>query len=133
MSAAGSLHIANVDEQDNGRYECTVLNDFGRATASAVVSVRFVVIKKFNKFFQNTQLNSIMFSINFYRKRDELAPGDKFVRIAFSEASKEVDLAINQTILTLFSNNSASKKHHSDLFKIVRFPTGPARGLKIEL
>ena len=62
-----------------------------------------------------------------YRKRDELAPGDKFVRIAFSEASKEVDLAINQTIENLFSNN-ASKIHHSDLFRIVRFPSGPARG-----
>lgn len=57
-----------------------------------------------------------------YRKREELAPGDKFVRAAFSEAESEVDAAINQTVTALFKDNSP--KHHGDLFRIVRFPTG---------
>lgn len=51
-----------------------------------------------------------------------MAPGDKFVRVAFSEAESEVDTSINQTVTALFNNNSP--KHHGDLFKIVRFPTG---------
>lgn len=51
-----------------------------------------------------------------------MAPGDKFVRAAFSEAQNEVDAAINQTVTALFKDNSP--KHHGDLFRIVRFPTG---------
>lgn len=51
-----------------------------------------------------------------------MAPGDKFVRAAFSEAENEVDAAINQTVAGLFNDNSP--KHHGDLFRIVRFPTG---------
>jgi hypothetical protein len=56
------------------------------------------------------------------RRKEELAPGDKFVRVAFSEAANEVDTAINQTVATLF--NDTTPKQHGDLFKIVRFPTG---------
>lgn len=44
------------------------------------------------------------------------------MRVAFSEAENEVDNAINQTVTALFNNNTP--KHHGDLFKIVRFPTG---------
>lgn len=58
-----------------------------------------------------------------------MAPGDKFIRIAFSEASNEVDAAINQTVASLFSSNDNASKNHGDLFRIVRFPTGPAREL----
>lgn len=59
-----------------------------------------------------------------------MAPGDKFIRIAFSEASHEVDAAINQTVASLFNqNNNTTPKDHGDLFRIVRFPTGPAREL----
>lgn len=61
----------------------------------------------------------------FKRRREELAPGDKFVRVAFSEAEHDVDTAINQTVSELFNNNTT--KHHGDLFKIVRFPTGMKR------
>lgn len=56
-----------------------------------------------------------------------MAPGDKFIRIAFSEASNEVDSAINQTVASLFHPNETSAKNHGDLFRIVRFPSGPAR------
>ncbi|KAG5677506.1 hypothetical protein PVAND_007262 [Polypedilum vanderplanki] len=100
FSPAGSLFISNVNEFDAGRYECTVSNEFGRVTASCVVTVR---------------------------RKEELAPGDKFVRIAFSEAENEVDAAINQTVASLF--NDSSPKQYGDLFRIVRFPTGPAREL----
>lgn len=58
-----------------------------------------------------------------------MAPGDKFIRIAFSEASNEVDSAINQTVASLFNPNDTTPKNHGDLFRIVRFPTGPAREL----
>ncbi len=51
-----------------------------------------------------------------------MAPGDKFVRAAFSEAENEVDAAINQTITALFKDSGP--KYHGDLFRIVRFPTG---------
>lgn len=58
-----------------------------------------------------------------------MAPGDKFIRVAFSEASTEVDAAINQTVASLFNLNSTTPKQHGDLFRMVRFPTGPAREL----
>ena len=44
FSSAGSIFIANVNDFDSGRYECTVTNDFGRVTASCVVSVRYVKV-----------------------------------------------------------------------------------------
>lgn len=58
-----------------------------------------------------------------------MAPGDKFFRAAFAEASNEIDSAINQTVAALFTSNSSAPKNHGDLFRIVRFPTGPAREL----
>ncbi|XP_052566883.1 peroxidasin isoform X2 [Culex pipiens pallens] len=102
LSTAGSLFITNLTEADQGRYECSLLNQFGRATASGLLTVK---------------------------KKLELLPGDQFVRIAIAEASREVDLAINQTIAKLFSGNASTAQHHGDLFRIVRFPTGPAREL----
>lgn len=65
------------------------------------------------------------------RRNEELAAGDRFVKIAFAEATREVNAAINQTVAELFStdNNTVKAKHHGDLFRIVRFPTGPAREL----
>lgn len=47
--------------------------------------------------------------------------------MAFADASREVDAAINQTIAYLFS--SQRPKHHGDLFKIIRYPNGNAREL----
>ncbi|XP_053689507.1 peroxidasin [Sabethes cyaneus] len=102
LSSAGSLFISNLTETDQGRYECSLLNQYGRATASGLLTVK---------------------------KKLELLPGDQFVRIAIAEASREVDLAINQTIIKLFTGNTSKSQHHGDLFRIVRFPTGPAREL----
>jgi peroxidase len=77
--------------------------------------------------------NFVYLCKNNSRKREELAPGDKFVRIAFSEASVEVDNAINQTVASLFqplgNNTTSSSRDYGDLFRIVRFPSGPAREL----
>lgn len=36
----GSLFIKNVTILDNGRYECSIKNEFGRATASALITIR---------------------------------------------------------------------------------------------
>ncbi|XP_021697884.1 peroxidasin isoform X1 [Aedes aegypti] len=103
LSLAGSLFISNLTEADQGRYECSLLNQYGRATASGLLTVK---------------------------KKLELLPGDQFVRIAIAEASREVDLAINQTIAKLFSvGGNRTQQHQGDLFRIVRFPTGPAREL----
>lgn len=49
------------------------------------------------------------------------------VRVAFADAAREVDTAINQTLTYLFDPNV--KRHHGDLFKIVRYPRGNAREL----
>lgn len=49
------------------------------------------------------------------------------VRVAFSDAAREVDAAINQTLAYLFDPNV--KRHHGDLFKIARYPKGDAREL----
>lgn len=53
--------------------------------------------------------------------------GDQFVKIAFAEASSEVDRAINKTIDNILNN----KAPHSpaDLFRIIRYPDAPAREL----
>ncbi|XP_055621397.1 peroxidasin isoform X2 [Toxorhynchites rutilus septentrionalis] len=102
LSPTGSLFISNLTEADQGRYECSLLNQYGRATASGLLTVK---------------------------KKLTLLPGDQFVRIAITEASREVDLAINQTIAKLFSGSSNRTQHHGDLFRIVRFPSGPAREL----
>ncbi|XP_053674743.1 peroxidasin [Anopheles nili] len=101
ISSAGSLFVANVTQLDEGRYECSLLNKYGRATASGMLTVK---------------------------KRVEALPGDQYVRIAIAEASREVDTAINQTIGRMFTTGrNTSGRYHDDLFRIVRFPTGPAR------
>lgn len=38
-------------------------------------------------------------------------------------------MAINQTVESLFTPNATAAKNHGDLFRVVRFPTGPAREL----
>ncbi|KAL1402260.1 hypothetical protein pipiens_019821, partial [Culex pipiens pipiens] len=40
LSTAGSLFITNLTEADQGRYECSLLNQFGRATASGLLTVK---------------------------------------------------------------------------------------------
>ncbi|XP_030372346.1 peroxidasin, partial [Scaptodrosophila lebanonensis] len=109
ISGAGSLYVKNVTILDGGRYECTLKNQFGRATASALVTIR----------------NNV-----------DLAPGDRYVRIAFAEAAKEIDLAINNTIDTLFTNRTKptangqrAPPNYGELLRVFRFPTGQARQL----
>ncbi|XP_017057908.1 peroxidasin [Drosophila ficusphila] len=103
ISGAGSLFVKNVTIPDGGRYECQVKNQFGRASASALVTIR----------------NNV-----------DLAPGDRYVRIAFAEAAKEIDLAINNTLDMLFSNRSdKAPPNYGDLLRVFRFPTGEARQL----
>ncbi|XP_004526120.1 peroxidasin [Ceratitis capitata] len=102
---SGSLLVRDFTVADGGRYECTLKNQYGRATASALVKIKNSATK---------------------------TPGDNYVRIAFNEASKEIDLAINNTIETLFTKrNSASngKHNYADLLRVFRFPKGEARQL----
>ncbi|KAI8116975.1 Peroxidasin [Lucilia cuprina] len=105
----GSLFIKNVTILDNGRYECSIKNEFGRATASALVTIRH---------------------------NEDVAPGDRYVRIAFEEAAKEIDLAINNTVDMLFTNRNRTRPNgerappnYGDLLRVFRFPTGEARQL----
>lgn len=106
-SINGNLYIYNIALEDQGRYECTAINEYGRATASGYVSV---------KEDSHTKLNIGNFG----------SVGDKFVKIAFVEASQEVDKAINKTLQDIFAN----KNHNvGDLFRIIRYPNAPAREL----
>lgn len=102
ISQSGSLYITNVTNEDSGRYECSVKNENGRTSASGLVSIR---------------------------EDDSSAhPGNPFVRIAFAEASYEVDSAINKTVEALFGNRD-QRPHMGDLYRIVRFPSAPEREL----
>ena len=63
-----------------------------------------------------------------------MAPGDRYVRVAFEEAAKEIDVAINNTVDMLFSNRSKTNgerapPNFADLLRVFRFPTGEARQL----
>lgn len=40
IANSGSLFIANVTLADNGRYECSVFNQYGRASASGLLTVK---------------------------------------------------------------------------------------------
>ncbi|KAL3275369.1 hypothetical protein HHI36_020136 [Cryptolaemus montrouzieri] len=103
-SLSGSLYIRNVGIEDQGRYECIAINEHGRNTASGYLTV----------------------------KEDPTAIriggiGDQYVKIAFLEATEEIDRAINNTIKNLFDN----KGPHSsgELFRLFRFPDAPTREL----
>lgn len=103
VSLTGNLYLYKIAPEDQGRYECSAVNEHGRDTASGYVSV----------------------------KKDPAPEGfrvdDKFVRIAFQEASNEVDHAINRTI-EQFIHNKHTKSPY-ELFKIIRYPDAPAREL----
>lgn len=103
VSLTGNLHIYKVAPEDQGRYECTAINDHGRDTASGYVTVKEVS-------------NPIGVGI-----------GDQFVKIAFAEASEEVDRAINKTIDNLINNKGPHNP--ADLFRFIRYPDAPAREL----
>lgn len=40
VAPSGSLFVANLTLADSGRYECSVFNEFGRATASGLITVK---------------------------------------------------------------------------------------------
>ncbi|XP_015185112.1 PREDICTED: peroxidasin [Polistes dominula] len=80
ISRAGSLYLYNVSSQDTGRYECSAVNDYGRATAQALVRVR--------------QVGTI----------------DALVIRAFKDASEEIDRAINKTLESLFNSDGTSRR-----------------------
>lgn len=66
----------------------------------------------------------------FFRRNKDLITPNEIIRVAFADASHEVDAAINQTLAYLFdTSGNRSKHHHGDLFKIVRYPRGNAREL----
>lgn len=106
ISGTGSLYIYDVAEEDAGRYECTAINNYGRVTGNGLVTIK-----------QQNHRPDI---------RSKL--GDRFVRVAFAEASREVDSAINKTVNALFGENSRPPSS-SDLFRLIRFPNAPTREL----
>ncbi|XP_067643898.1 peroxidasin [Eurosta solidaginis] len=105
LSETGSLFVKNFTSTDEGRYECTIKNHNGRVTASALAKIK---------------------------KNANTYPGDHYVRVAFSEASKEIDMAINNTIESLFTKRHISSNgspNYANLLRVFRFPSGEARQL----
>ncbi|XP_046815214.1 peroxidasin homolog [Vespa crabro] len=80
VSRAGSLYLYNVTSQDTGRYECSAVNDYGRATAQALVRVR------------------------------QVGTTDALIIRAFKDASEEIDRAINKTLKNLFNSDGTSRR-----------------------
>ncbi|KAL2716374.1 peroxidasin [Vespula squamosa] len=80
VSRAGSLYLYNVTSQDTGRYECSAVNDYGRATAQALVRVR------------------------------QVGTTDALIIRAFKDASEEIDRAINKTLKNLFDTDGTSRR-----------------------
>ena len=76
VSRGGSLYLYNVTAADTGRYECSAVNQYGRATAQALVRVR----------------------------QPEAA--DVLVIKAFKDATEEIDRAINNTLIDLLSGSA---------------------------
>lgn len=103
ISVNGNLYIIGVTREDQGRYECVANNEYGTDSASG-----YVVVKE-------------------DRSPSGVGIGDKFVRIAFVEATDEVDRAINKTIDNLF--NKKGPHNAEELFRLIRFPDAPAREL----
>ncbi|XP_076650032.1 peroxidasin [Halictus rubicundus] len=79
ISRAGSLYLYNVTPADTGRYECSAVNEYGRATAQALVRVR------------------------------QPETSDVLVIRAFKDAKEEIDRAINNTLTSLFSGNQSGR------------------------
>lgn len=80
VSRAGSLYLYNVTSQDTGRYECSAINEYGRATAQALVRVR------------------------------QVGTTDALIIRAFNDATEEIDRAINKTLRNLFNNDGTARR-----------------------
>ncbi|CAG9835601.1 unnamed protein product [Diabrotica balteata] len=99
----GNLYIYKVGPEDQGRYECTALNDYGRDSASG-----YVTVKKL-------------------KDPTGVGIGDQYVKLAFAEATEEVDRAINRTLDNLIKNKDT--RNPGELFRLIRYPDAPAREL----
>ncbi|KAG7189813.1 hypothetical protein KM043_017473 [Ampulex compressa] len=80
VSRGGSLYLYNVTAEDAGRYECSAVNEYGRATAQAVVRVR------------------------------QVGATDTLVIRAFQDATEEIDRAINKTLSSLFGTDGSPRR-----------------------
>ncbi|XP_076171397.1 peroxidasin [Ptiloglossa arizonensis] len=80
ISRGGSLYLYNVTSADAGRYECSAVNEYGRATAQALVRVR------------------------------QPEATDVLVIRAFKDAREEIDRAINNTLTNLFSGDRTTQR-----------------------
>ncbi|XP_050432514.1 peroxidasin [Adelges cooleyi] len=100
VNTIGSLRIYNLSFADSGVYECTAKNVHGQESAKGIIAV----------------LGDVL----------EQSPGDRYVHLAFKEASLEVDRAVNATIDSLFG---ATEKVHNPavLMRLSRFPDVVAR------
>ncbi|CAG9862575.1 unnamed protein product [Phyllotreta striolata] len=105
IAPSGNLYMYKVDPGDQGRYECTALNDYGRDSASGYVTV---TVKKLTD-------------------PTGIGIGDQYVKIAFAEATEEVDRAINRTLDNII--NKKGTHNPAELFRIIRYPDAPAREL----
>lgn len=57
-----------------------------------------------------------------------MGPGDRFVHVAFQEARKSVDRAVNDTLTKLFARERGTKNSSpNELFRLLRFPNAEAR------
>lgn len=103
ISRGGSLYIQNISLADSGRYECTAVNNNGRATAQCLLQVHPVLGSS------NTISNSIG------------STSDTLIRRAFNDATETIDRAINQTLESLFGvKNDAKEPRHFDPFRVTR-------------
>lgn len=99
LSRGGNLYIKNITANDAGRYECTAVNEYGRATSQCLLKIQ-----------QTT------------------GTSDTIIKRAFNDATKSIDKAINQTLESLFGiNDDKSKKLHTDPFRLARYPNEIAR------
>ncbi|XP_063837290.1 peroxidasin [Ostrinia nubilalis] len=97
ITLIGSLIIKNLSVSDTGRYECHAFNEYGHDTASVFLTVK-----------------------------NHILPGDEYVNIAITQATRDVDQAIARTVDEIFTKKT-SVSTISDLYRITRFPNAPER------
>lgn len=98
----GSLRIYNLSLSDSGVYQCIASNAHGQVDAQGALTVEDLSIGG--------------------------APGDRYVHLAFQEASASVDRAINATIQSLF-NRGGVPHTPSSLMRLMRFPDAATRNI----
>ncbi|CAB3373221.1 Hypothetical predicted protein [Cloeon dipterum] len=99
IASGGSLYIYNITEADGGVYECAAVNEKGKISAKATVTVRGMTVVA--------------------------GPGDSFVQRAHQEAQIKVDKAVNDTLASLFSRSTPATP--GELLRILRYPNAEAR------